>query len=69
MVTESDNCIVCAEEFSIEELRSVALSAVHVTRFKICNKCLNQSDPTDDYLAVREIVNSFLDTDKKVTKL
>lgn len=68
MTLESDNCIVCAEEFSIDELKSVALSAVNVTRFKICAKCLNQTNPQDDYREVRDIVNSFLAFDKTSKK-
>lgn len=68
MLTESDNCIVCAGEFSITELKSVALSTVHVTKFKICVDCLNQSDPADDYREVRSIVNAFLNIDTKITK-
>ena len=64
MVRESDNCTVCAEEYPLDELKSIALSAVHVTRFKICNNCLNKSDPQDDYFEVRNIVNSYLKLDK-----
>ncbi len=64
MARESDNCTVCAEEFPLDELKSIALSAVHVTRFKICNSCLDKSDPQDDYLEVRNIVNSYLKLDK-----
>lgn len=68
MTIESDNCIVCAEEFSLDELKSVALSAINVTRFKICAKCLNQTSPHDDYREVRDIVNSFLDFESTVKK-
>lgn len=64
MTIGTDNCIICAEEFELNELKSVALSAVNVTRFKICEKCLNQTDPRDDYFEVRNIVNSFLAFDK-----
>jgi hypothetical protein len=56
----SCNCIVCAEEFNAAELQSVALSKINVTRFKICQGCLNQCDPSDDYKQAREIVNSYL---------
>jgi len=56
----SCNCIVCAEEFDAAKLQSVALSKINVTRFKICQGCLNQSDPSDDYRQAREIVNSYL---------
>lgn len=64
MVRESDNCSVCAEECSLDELKSIALSAVHVTKFKICNSCLDKSNPEDDYFEVRNIVNSYLKLDK-----
>jgi hypothetical protein len=54
------NCIVCAQEFDSEELQSVALSKINVTRFKICQGCLDQSNPDDDYREVRKIINSYL---------
>lgn len=60
MTQVSCNCIVCAEEFDAEKLQSVALSKINVTRFKICQGCLNQCDPSDDYRQAREIVNSYL---------
>jgi len=59
----SYNCIVCAKEFdNTDELHSVALSKINVTKFKICQSCLNISDPSDDYLQVRKIVNSYAET-------
>jgi len=54
------NCIVCACEFNPEELQSVALSKINVTRFKICQACLDQCDPAEDYRQAREIVSSYL---------
>lgn len=60
MTQVSCNCIVCAEEFDAAKLQSVALSKINVTRFKICQGCLNQCDPVDDYHQAREIVNSYL---------
>lgn len=54
------NCIVCAKEFDPEELQSVALSKINVTRFKICQGCLDQCDPSEDYRQAREIVSSYL---------
>lgn len=54
------NCIVCAGEFNTEELQSVALSKINVTRFKICQACLDQCDPAEDYRQAREIVSSYL---------
>lgn len=55
----SCNCIVCAKEFDSEELQSVALSKINVTRFKICQACLDMSNPEDDYREAREIVYSY----------
>jgi hypothetical protein len=57
---KSCNCIVCAQEFDPEELRSVALSKINATRFKICEACLEQCDPADDYRQARDIVTSYL---------
>lgn len=54
------NCIVCAREFNPNELQDVALSKINVTRFKICQACLNKSDPAEDYREAREIIGSYL---------
>ena len=54
------NCIVCAKEFNSDELQRVALSKINVTRFKICQSCLDRSDPAEDYRQAREIVSSYL---------
>jgi len=54
------NCIVCAKEFNSDELQSIALSKINVTRFKICRACLDQCDPAEDYRSVREIISSYL---------
>lgn len=54
------NCVICAAECDSAELHSIALSTFSVTPFKICQACLNQSDPADDYKQVRSIVNSYL---------
>lgn len=56
----SCNCIVCAQEFDPDELHSVALSKINVTRFKVCHACFNSADPAEDYREVRQIVNSYL---------
>jgi hypothetical protein len=56
----SCNCIVCAQEFDFEELQSVALSKINVTRFKICQTCLDHCDPAQDYREAREIISSYL---------
>lgn len=60
MNSASCNCIVCAQEFNSEELQSVALSKINVTNFKVCQACLDQCSPEDDYRQVRDIVNSYL---------
>jgi hypothetical protein len=57
---KSCNCIVCAKEFNPEELQSIALSKINVTRFKICLACLEQCDPAEDYRQAREIISSYL---------
>lgn len=59
-IVKSCNCIVCAQEFNSDELQSVALSKINATRFKICQACLDQCDPADDYRQVRDIVTSYL---------
>jgi hypothetical protein len=56
----SCNCIVCAEEFNPDELQNVALSKINITPFKVCEACLNNSDPVNDYREVKNIVNSYL---------
>lgn len=60
MSTVSCNCIVCAKEFDSEELQSVALSEINVTSFKVCQACFDSSDPAEDYLEVRAVVDSYL---------
>jgi len=54
------NCIVCAGEFNSDELQSIALSKINVTRFKICQACLDQCDPAEDYKVAREIISGYL---------
>jgi hypothetical protein len=56
----SCNCIVCAKEFDSNELQGVALSKINVTRFKICQACLDSCDPAEDYRQAREIISSYL---------
>lgn len=60
MTQISCNCIICAKEFNSDELHSVALSEINVTKFKICQDCFYLSDPDDNYCQAREIVNSYL---------
>jgi hypothetical protein len=58
MTTESCNCIVCAQEFDVEELQSI--SSINTSGFKICQACLDKSDPADDYRQARSIVNTYI---------
>jgi len=60
MSKESCNCIVCAKEFDPDLLQSIALSKINITSFKVCQACLDSSDPAEDYRQVRDIVNSYL---------
>jgi hypothetical protein len=60
MSNVSYNCIICANEFSSDELYSLALSKINVTHFKICQDCLDKSDPVDDFRQARDIVNSYI---------
>lgn len=58
----SYNCIVCASEFDEcdKDLHSIASSKLNVSKFKICQACLDKSDPTDDYREACNIINSYL---------
>ena len=58
----SCNCIVCASEFNVNELESIALS----NNFKICKACLDKSDPADDYRQARQIVESYFSNPEKL---
>lgn len=60
MTTINCNCIVCANEFEPDQMESVALSKINITAFKICNNCIDQCDPADNYRQARDIVNSYL---------
>lgn len=57
----SCNCIVCANEFSINELETIALS----NSFKICQACLDKSDPADDYKQARQIIETYFSNPEK----
>lgn len=54
------NCIVCAKECDIEELHNIVLSNINFSKFKICQSCLDSSDPTDDYQQARSIIKTYL---------
>jgi len=59
----SDNCMVCGEEFSSEELSSLVASASYL---KICHSCLGRSDPSDDYAEVKSIISSYMKFSQQV---
>jgi hypothetical protein len=72
----SYNCFICADEFSAEELHSVALSDNNIDKYKVCDKCLGLSNPDDDYQEVKNIIDSYLnfnqqkfDKPSKVSKI
>lgn len=58
MTTETYNCIVCAEEVNADNLE--INSAINISMFKICQACLDKSDPADDYNQARSIVSLYL---------
>lgn len=60
MIKEICNCMVCAEEFDPNTFQSEALSVINATHFKVCQSCLDSSDPAEDYRQVRNVVNSYL---------
>lgn len=60
MTQVSCNCIICASEFNPEDTSSVALAKINITNFKVCEACLESSDPAEDYRQVRNIVWDYL---------
>lgn len=60
MTQASCNCIICAKEFNPEDASSVALAKINITNFKVCQACLDFSDPSEDYRQVRDIVYDYL---------
>lgn len=58
--TTSQNCIVCAEEFTPDEMTSEASIKVNTTFFKVCQKCLDLCDPNTDYVEAKKIIDSYL---------
>jgi len=59
-MTHQVNCIICANEFDSEEMHTIALAKVNITNFKVCQACLDLSDPAEDYRQVRDIVYNYL---------
>jgi polyferredoxin len=60
MSQSSCNCIICANEFNAGDIHSAALDKINITNFKVCQACLDASDPTEDYRQVRNIVYEYL---------
>jgi hypothetical protein len=60
MTQASCNCIICAKEFNPEDTSSVALAKINITNFKVCQACLDSSEPSEDYKQVRDIVYDYL---------
>jgi len=60
MNSQACNCVVCAEEFNLDDLHNLSLSKINITKFKICQACLDKADPADDYIQVRKILNSYI---------
>lgn len=52
----SDNCVVCSEEFLLNEFNSL----ISTKSYKVCQACLNVSDPANDYEQVRIIIRGYL---------
>lgn len=61
------NCNICAVEFNTSELKSLASNKLNSTSFKICERCIDRSNPEDDYRQAKEIAAMYL-SDKE-TKL
>ena len=62
MDQENCNCIICAEEFLVNDMEDVALTKINTTKFKICKNCFSLSDPENDYKQARAIVDSYVNT-------
>jgi hypothetical protein len=60
MSSQAENCIICAEEFNPDDLHNVTLSSINVTKFKICQNCLDDSDPENDYSQVKDMLSNYL---------
>lgn len=58
MTHESCNCIICAREFDPTELHNIVLSKINITKFKVCEACL-ESNPEEDYKEVRSIIARY----------
>ena len=65
---QPSNCVICGEEYNIEELQSIALSALNTTKFKICKYCSAISNPENDFEEVKNIVKAYLEMDKRILK-
>ena len=58
MESSSYNCMICAHECD-NTSQSIKISTIILDRFKICDTCLNLSDPADDYQQVKNILDAY----------
>lgn len=59
----SDNCMVCGEEYSIEELRSL----ISACSSKVCQACLDLSDPANDYAQAKRMIYNHMKLSQVIT--
>lgn len=57
---QSYNCIICANEFSKEDLLTEEAIALNKRRYKICQACLETSNPESDFADVKNIIDSYV---------
>lgn len=63
------NCIICAKEFDPEENESEVSTQINYTTFKVCDACIQYSDPSKEYEEVKKIVSWYNDLqDNKIYK-
>jgi len=60
MTKSNYNCIICACEFDENDLIKSYASKINSFKFKICQNCIDKSDPADDYKQAREIIRTYL---------
>jgi hypothetical protein len=54
----SCNCLICAHEYLDSDMKNISLPNIQ-TKFKICEACLNSSDPSEDFNEVKKILSSY----------
>lgn len=55
----NQNCIICAEEFSPSSIKDLKLKKINASKYKVCLKCLESSDPNSDYEDVKKIISDY----------